>query len=94
PDTDWCRLARALPLQERLWGYPLRPGRERCLPSQLPPLQAPTMPAGDREYWRLPVQGALAVAGRPLTGALAAAGLAMCGQPCMGAGRPSSLPSL
>ncbi|RWW60324.1 hypothetical protein BHE74_00032690, partial [Ensete ventricosum] len=47
---------------------PLWPGRGRCLRPQAPPLQAPTMPAGDRACWRLPLQGALAVAGHPCKG--------------------------
>ncbi|RWV80388.1 hypothetical protein GW17_00058352, partial [Ensete ventricosum] len=82
----------------------LRPGRGRCLRPQAPPLQAPTMPVGCRACWRLALQGALAVACRPLVGGLGcsrltlAAGLAVGGRPCMGlavAGRPSSLlPSL
>ncbi|RRT32678.1 hypothetical protein B296_00044794, partial [Ensete ventricosum] len=44
---------------------PLRPNRERCLRAQ-----APAMPAGGRAYWRLPLQGALAVADRPFAGGL------------------------
>ncbi|RZR71142.1 hypothetical protein BHM03_00003838 [Ensete ventricosum] len=58
---------------------PLRPSRGRlpltawlqALPTpQAPPLQAPAMPAGDHACWRLPLQGALAMVGRPLTGGL------------------------
>ncbi|RWW40680.1 hypothetical protein BHE74_00053886 [Ensete ventricosum] len=45
---------------------PLRPDRGRCLRPQAPPLQAPAMPACSHACWRLPLQGALAVAGRPL----------------------------
>ncbi|RWV77146.1 hypothetical protein GW17_00062071 [Ensete ventricosum] len=73
--------------------HPLRPGRGRCLCSHASHLQAPAMPAGGRACWRLPLQGAFAVADRPLTGGLGrnrlplAAGLAVGGQPCMGVGR-------
>ncbi|RRT62535.1 hypothetical protein B296_00003046, partial [Ensete ventricosum] len=73
----------------------------RCLRPQAPPLQAPTMPAGDRACWRLPLQWPLAVAGRPLAGGVGRSrlaltdSLAMGGRPYMGAGRPShSLPLL
>ncbi|RWV96602.1 hypothetical protein GW17_00040668 [Ensete ventricosum] len=65
-----------------MWGCPLRPGHGCCLRSEAPPLQAPAMPAGDRACWRLPLQGALAVAGRPL-----AAGLAVGGRHFTRAGR-------
>ncbi|RWW02368.1 hypothetical protein GW17_00034551 [Ensete ventricosum] len=57
-------------------GCPLRPGRERCLRQQAPPLQAPAMPTGD-----------CACCPAPLQGALAAVGLAVGGRPYMRAGR-------
>ncbi|RZR96049.1 hypothetical protein BHM03_00024980, partial [Ensete ventricosum] len=75
---------------------PLRPGRGRYLRPQAPPLQVPAMPAGGCACWRLPLQGALAVASRPLVGGYGcnrlplAAGLVVGGRPCMGVGRPSS----
>ncbi|RRT33145.1 hypothetical protein B296_00030862 [Ensete ventricosum] len=63
---------------------------------QVPPLQEPTMPAGGRACWRLPLQGALAMVGRPLARGLGRSrlllttGLVVGGRPYMGAGRPSS----
>ncbi|RWV97169.1 hypothetical protein GW17_00040061 [Ensete ventricosum] len=51
------------------------------------------MPAGGRACWRLPLQGALAMAGHPLAGGLGRSrlllttGLAVGGRPYMGAGR-------
>ncbi|RWW39686.1 hypothetical protein BHE74_00054957 [Ensete ventricosum] len=93
----WLPLAAsqraAAPCYLAAGGCPLRPGPGRCLRPQVPPLQAPAMPAGGHACWRLPLQGALAVAGRPLVGGHGhsrlplAAGLAMGGRCCMGADR-------
>ncbi|RRT57889.1 hypothetical protein B296_00014984 [Ensete ventricosum] len=52
------------------------------------------MPAGDRACWRLPLQGALAVAGRPLVGGLSRSRLPLATDLAMAVYPSSSLPSL